>query len=97
MELFTTDEVVPYNICLYKGGKLPGKCNRDFTDRECEKGRIAFIVFKRTICINEMLDHDLEIKGEAKENDNQLYQHNLYFRAHNGGGFDSYVVLNNLL
>ena len=42
-----------------------------------------------------MLDHVLEIKGEAKKV-NKNVKYNLYLIAHNGSGFDSCVVLNNL-
>ena len=41
-----------------------------------------------------MLDHVLSLKGEAEKFNNKIY--NLYLIAHNGSGFDSYVVLNNL-
>ena len=73
METFNTDETVPYTICVYRGGKIPGKCNRGFTERKSEKCRKAFMVFKGTICINEVLDHVLEFKGEAKVNNNRLF------------------------
>ena len=43
-----------------------------------------------------MLDHVLSFKGEPKKVKNKIVDYNLYFIAHNGIGFDSYVVLNNL-
>ena len=43
-----------------------------------------------------MLDHVLSFKGEAKKVKNRIVEYNLYLMAHNGSGFDSYVVLNNL-
>ena len=43
-----------------------------------------------------MLDHVLSFEGELKKIKNQIVEYNLYLIAHNGSGFDSYVVLNNL-
>ena len=43
-----------------------------------------------------MLDHVLSFKGELKNVKNKIVQYNLYLIAHNGSGFDSHVVLNNL-
>ena len=49
-----------------------------------------------TNCINEILDHVLAFKGEPKKVKNKIVEYNLYLRALNGSGFDSYVVINNL-
>ena len=43
-----------------------------------------------------MLDHVLSFKGEPKKVKNKIVEYNLHLIAHNGNGFDSYVVLNNL-
>ena len=43
-----------------------------------------------------MLDHVLSFKEEPKKIKNKIVDYNLYLIAHNGSGFDSYVVLNNL-
>ena len=43
-----------------------------------------------------MLDHVLQIKGEAKKVNIENVTYNFYILAHNGSGVDSYVVLNNL-
>ena len=43
-----------------------------------------------------MLDHVLSFKGEAKKVNNKIVENNLFLMAHNGRGFDSYGVLNNL-
>ena len=47
-------------------------------------------------CINKKLDHVLSYNGEPKKVKNKIVENNLYLIAHNGSGFDSYVVLNNL-
>ena len=43
-----------------------------------------------------MLDHVLWFEGEIKKVKNKIVEYNLYLIAHNGSGFDSYVVLNSL-
>ena len=43
-----------------------------------------------------MLDYVLKFIGELKTIQNKIVKFNLYLIAHNGSGFDSYVVLNNL-
>ena len=43
-----------------------------------------------------MLDHVLPFKGEAKISNTEIVTYHFYKFAHNGSGFDSYVVLNNL-
>ena len=42
-----------------------------------------------------MLDHVLQFKGEPKRVNNKFGEDIFYILAHNGSGFDSYVVLNN--
>ena len=54
------------------------------------------IVFNRTDCINEMLDHILQFKGEAKKVNHKVVKYSLNILAHNIYRFDSYVVLNKL-
>ena len=52
---------------------------------------------KGTDCIIEMLDHVSSFKGEPKKIRNKINEYNrFYLIAHNGSGFDSYVVFNNL-
>ena len=43
-----------------------------------------------------MIDHVLSIKGKIKKVQSKIVEYNLYVRAHNGSGFDSYVVLSSL-
>ena len=55
-----------------------------------------FIVLKGSGCINERIDHVLSIKGRIRKVQSKIVENNLYVRAHNGSGFDSYVVLSSL-
>ena len=96
LETFNKITVVPYCSCIYKLSKISGKNLRDISEQEYQKCLIDYVVFKGTDCINEMLDHVLSFEGEPKKVRNKIVEHNLYLIAHNGSGFDSYVVLNKL-
>ena len=96
LETFNKIKAVPYCSCIYKLSKLSGKYNRDMSEQEYQKCLNDCVVFKGTDCINEMLDHVLSFKGEPKKIKNKIVEYDLYLIAHNGSGFDSYVVLNNL-
>ena len=94
LEACNTDRDVPYGFGLYEICKVSGKYYRDKTDREYEKCRNDCIVFKGTDCNNNMLDHNLEFKGEANRIMNKIEKYRLYFFAHKGSHFDGYVVSN---
>ena len=96
LETFNKNRVVPYCSCIYKLSKLSGKYNRDISEQEYQICLNDCVVFKGTDCIIEMLDHVLSFKGEPKKIKNKFVEYNLCLIAHNGSGFDSYVVLNNL-
>ena len=96
LETFNKTRAVPYCSCIYKLSKLSGKYHRDISEKEYQKCLNDCVVFKGTDCVNEMLDHVLSYKGEPKKIKNKIVEYNLYLIAHNGSGFDSYVVLNNL-
>ena len=96
LETFNKTRAVPYCSCKYKLSKISGKYHRDISEQEYQKCLNDCVVFKGTDCINEMLDHVLSFKGEPKKVINRIVEYNLYLIAHNGSGFDSYVVLNNL-
>ena len=97
LETFNKNRAVPYCSCIYKLGKFSGKNHRDISEQEYQKCLNDCVVFEGTDCNNEMLDHVLSFKGEPKKVKNKIVEYNLYLIAHNGSGFDSYVVLNNLL
>ena len=96
LETFNKIRAVPYCSCIYKLIKISGKYHRDISEKEYQKCLNDCVVFKGTDCINEMLEHVLSFKGETKKIKNNIVEYNLYLIAHNGSGFDSYVVLNNL-
>ena len=96
LETLNKVRAVPYCSCIYKLIKISGKNHRDISEQEYQKCLNDCVVFKGTDCINEMLHHVLSFKGEPKKVKNKIVEYNLYLIAHNGIGFDSYVVLNNL-
>ena len=96
LETFNKKRAVPYCSCIYKLSKISGKYHRDISEQEYQKCLNDCYVFKGTDCINEMLDHVLSFKGEPKKVKNKIVEYNFYLIAHNGSGFDSYVVLNNI-
>ena len=96
LQAFRKIRAVPYCSCMYQLSKISGKYHRDISEQEYQKCLDDCVVFKGTDCINEMLDHDLSFKGEPKKVNNKIVEYNLYLIAHNGTGFDSYVVLKNL-
>ena len=96
LETSNTIKCVPYANCIYRLSKISGKYNRDKAEREYEKCRKHCIVFKETDSTNEMLDHVLQLKGEAKRLNNKTVKYNFYMLGHKGSGFDSYIVFNNL-
>ena len=96
LETFNKNKAVPYCSCIYKLSKIAGKFRRDISEQEYQKCLNDCVVFKGIDCINEMLDYVLSFKGEPKKVKNKIVEYNLYLIAHNGSGFDSYVVLNNL-
>ena len=96
LETFNKIRAVPYCSCINKLSKISGKYHRDISEQEYQKCLNDCVVFKATGCINEMLDHVLSFKGEPKKVKNKIVEYNLYLIAHNGSGFDSYIVLNNL-
>ena len=72
LEIFKTDRVIPYANCIYRLSKFSGKFQRHVTDWDFEKLRKDLIVFKGTNSFYEMLDLNLQFKGEAKKVKNKI-------------------------
>ena len=96
LETFNKIRAVPYCSCMYKLSKISCNYHQDMSEQEYQNCLNDGVVFKGTGCNNEILDHVLSFKGEPKKVKNKIVEYNLYLIAHSGGGFDSYVVLNNL-
>ena len=50
------------------------------------------IVFERTDCINNRLDHNLDFKGETKRVGKKTVKYNFCFFPHKRSGFDSCCI-----
>ena len=96
LETHNTDRARPYVFCFYRLSKLAGKYNQDLTPNELEKCRKDTIAFDGDNCVEKALDFCLKLKGEELKFNNKIIEYNLQLHAHNGSGFDSWIILNNL-
>ena len=87
--------IVVYCSCLYKLGNFSGEYRRDIIE-QYEKCKKDCIVFKGTNSITDMLGFVSSFKGAVIKPKNRIVENNLHLIAHNGSGFDSYVVSSNL-
>ena len=92
-----TDKARPYVFSFYRLSKLAGRYNRDLTPDEVEKCREDTIAFDGGNCVEKALDFCLKLKGEEyKDKKGKVSEYKLQLHAHNGSGFDTWIVLNNL-
>ena len=97
IETHHTDRARPYVFSFYRLSKLAGRYNRDLNPNELEKCRKDTIAFDGDDCVEKALDFCLKLKGEEyKDKKGKVLEYNLQLHAHNGSGFDTWIVLNNL-
>ena len=96
LETHNTDRARPYVFCFYRLSKLAGRHNRDLNPAEIQKCRIDTIAFDGYDCVSKALDFCIKVKGEERKVKNKIVECNLQLHAHNGSGFDTWIVLNNL-
>ena len=97
LETHNTDRARPYVFSFYRLSKLAGRYNRDLTPNEIEKCRKDTIAFDGDNCVAKALDFCLKLKGdEYKDKKGKILEYNLQLHAHNGSGFDTWIVLNKL-
>ena len=96
LETHNTDRARPYNMTFYRLSKIAGRYNRDPSPEELQKSINDTIAFAGDNCINNALDYLLKIKGEERKVNNKIVEYNLQMHAHNGSGFDTWTILNNL-
>ena len=96
LETHNTDRARPYNMTFYRLSKIAGRYERDPTPEELKKSLDDTIAFAGDNCIANALDFLLELKGEERKVNNKFVEYNLQLHAHNGSGFDSWIILNNL-
>ena len=96
-ETHKTDRARPYVICFYRLSKLAGRYNRDLTSSALQKCRKDTIAFEGNDCVEKVLHFCLKLKGEEyKDKKGKNLEYNFQLHAHNGSGFDTWIVLNNL-
>ena len=96
LETHNTDRARPYNMTFYRLSKIAGRYERDPTLKELQKSIKDTIAFAGDDCINNALDYLLKLKGEERKVNYKIVEYNLQMHAHNGSGFDSWIILNNL-
>ena len=96
LETNNTDRARPYNMTFYRLSKIAGRYHRDPTFEELEKSKKDTIAFSGDDCISTALDYCLRFKGEERKVKNKIVEYNLQLHAHNGSGFDTWIVSNNL-
>ena len=96
LETHNTDRARPYNMTFYRLSKIAGRYFRDPTPEELKKSYDDTTAFSGDNCIGNALDFLLKIKGEPRKVKNKIVEYNLQMHAHNGSGFDTWIILNNL-
>ena len=96
IETHNTNRARPYNKTFYRISKIAGGYKRDPTKDELEKSIKDTISFAGDDCVEKSLNYLLKLKGEEKKVNNKIVEYNLQLHAHNGSGFDTWIILNNL-
>ena len=76
--------------------KIAGRYERGPTQEGLQKSIKDNIAFAGDNWINNALDFCLKLKGEERKVKNKIVEYNLQMHSHNGSGFDTWIVLNNL-
>ena len=96
LETHNTNRARPYNMTFYRLSKIAGRYSRDPTPEELQKSINDTIAFSGGNCINIALDSLLKLKGGERKVNNKIVEYILQMHAHNGSGFDTWIILNNL-
>ena len=97
LETLNTDRAKPYNMTFYRLSKISGRYERDLTVDELNKSKKDTIAFVGENCVGTALDFCLKLKREVyKDKKGKVIENNLQLHAHNGSGFDNWIVLNNI-
>ena len=84
-------------FCFYRLSKLAGRYNRDLTRDVIDKCKKDIIAFHGDECVQKALDFCLKLKREEyKDRKGKVLEYNRQLHAHNGSGFDTWIVLKNL-
>ena len=77
--------------------KLAGECDRDLTPYVIDKCKKDTTPFDGDKCVQIALDFCLKLEGEErKDNKGKIFEYNLQLHVHNGSGFGTWIIINNL-
>ena len=96
LETYSTDRARSYNMTFYRLSKIAGRYERDPTKEGLKKSIDDTIAFAGDDCVNNALDFCSKLKGDERKVKNKIVEYNLQTHAHNGSGFDTWIILNNL-
>ena len=96
LETHNTDRARPYNMTFYRLSKIAGKYEPDPTQEELKKSIDDTIAFSGDNCIGKLLRFCLKLNGNERKVKKKIVEYNLQMHAHNGSGFDTSIILNNL-
>ena len=96
LETHNTDRAKPYDMTFYRLSKLAGRYGRDPTPEGLRKSINDTLSFVGDNCIGDAFVFLSQFEGEERNVNNKIIEYDLQLHAHNGGGFDTWVVLNNL-
>ena len=95
-ETHNTVRARPYCLSFYSLSKLAGRYNLDFPPYELKNCKNDTFVFDGDDCVTIALIFLVKLKGEELKVENKVVEYNLQLHAHNGSGFDTWIVSNNL-
>ena len=96
LETHNNDRARPYNMTFHRLSKIAGRYERDPTQEELKKSINDTMAFARDKCISNSLYFSLNFKGQELKINNKTVEYNLQLHDHNGSGFDTWIILNNL-
>ena len=96
LETYSIDRAKPYNITFCRLSKIAGRYGRDPTPEGLQNSINDTLSFARENCIGNALDFCLELEGDERKVKNEIVEYILQMHAHNGSGFDTWIILNNL-
>ena len=94
IETYDKNKDVPNWVSLDWLGKIAEWHNRDLTNEEYKKCKTDTNFFDENDRIEKMMDWLSGFKGEPTKLNGRIVEYKLQLKAHNGSGFDKWVVLN---
>ena len=96
LEAHNTDRARPYCISFHRLSKFAGRYDRDLSPFELQKCKKDAFVFEGDDCILKELVFLLKNKVEEQKVKSKIVEYKFQLHAHNGSGFDTWIILNNL-